>query len=115
MGTADRIMKIEPVQDILSEMDAFGASYQLDIEQDWTHEDVCKNSYTIERLDWVFSHVENTANGIDMNQRDLSHPILIKWYDLQGHLLPNMPNHKGVYLKRLIYFGGKSECVKVVL
>ena len=115
MGTADRIMKIEPVQDILSEMDAFGASYQLDIEQDWTHEDVCKNSYTIERLDWVFSHVENTANGIDMNQRDLSHPILIKWYDLQGHLLPNMPNHKGVYLKRSVYFGGKSECVKVVL
>lgn len=115
MGTADRIMKIEPVQDILSEMDAFGASYQLDIEQDWTHEDVCKNSYTIERLNWVFSHVENTANGIDMNQRDLSHPILIKWYDLQGHLLPNMPNHKGVYLKRSVYFGGKSECVKVVL
>lgn len=115
MGTADRIMKIEPVETLLAEMDSFGASYRLDIEQDWTHEDVCKNSYTKERLDWVFSHVENISNGIDMKQIDLSRPISIKWYDLQGHLLPNMPNHKGVYLKRSVFFDGKSECVKIVL
>ena len=56
MGTADRIMKISNVETFLSEMNNYNAEYELNIEEGWTHEDVCKNSYTGPCLTWVFQH-----------------------------------------------------------
>lgn len=114
MGTADRIMKIEPVETLLAEMDSFGASYQFDVEQDWTHEDVCKNSYTSERLAWVFCHVNHSTDGIVNTESQPLSVLAIQWFDLQGHLLPDIPNHKGIYLKKMVYSDGMSECLKVV-
>lgn len=64
MGTADRIMKISNVTTFLAEMDNYDAEYKFDIEEGWTHEDVCKQSYTNERLAWVFKHTKGTTTGI---------------------------------------------------
>ena len=58
-GTADRIMKISNVETFLAEMDSYSAEYKLDIEEGWTHEDVCKNSYIGQRLTWVFQHAKD--------------------------------------------------------
>ena len=58
MGTADKIMKISNVETFLAEMDNYKAEYKFDIEDGWTHEDVCKKSYTNERLEWVFKHTK---------------------------------------------------------
>ena len=55
MGTADVILDISAVAAFLSDMKSYNATYCFDIEQGWTHEDVCKKSYTNERLSWLFS------------------------------------------------------------
>lgn len=115
MGTADKIMKIEPVETLLSEMSGYGASYKFDIEQGWTHEDVCKKSYTPERLAWVFSHNGGAADGISVAESDGLPPVAVRWYDLQGHALPDMPEHKGIYLKKCMYPDGEQKVQKIVL
>lgn len=58
MGTADKLMKISNVENFLKKMDNYNAEYMFDLEEGWTHEDVCKNSYTGERLDWIFRHTK---------------------------------------------------------
>lgn len=115
MGTADKIMNVQPVETLLSEMADYGASYRLDIEQDWTHEDVCKKSYTPERLAWVFGHGNGATDGIGHTESDCLPPVAVKWYDLQGHALPDAPDGKGIYLKRCMYSDGRSNVQKIVL
>ncbi len=57
-------MKISNVEAFLAEMDNYNAEYELDIEEGWTHEDVCKNSYTEQRLAWVFQHTKEQTDEI---------------------------------------------------
>lgn len=114
MGTADRIMKIQPVETLLAELDAYGASYKFDIEQDWTHEDVCKNSYTSDRLSWVFGHDKNTSNGVVNSSNDFTGQYSVQWFDLQGHRQNASYLGKGIYLKRMLLPDGKTCCIKVV-
>lgn len=114
MGTADKIMKTEPVETLLSEIADYGASYRFDIEQDWTHEDVCKKSYTPERLAWVFCHGDSPTDGISHTESDSQPPVTVKWYDLQGHSLPDVPSGKGIYLKKCTYSDGKLK-VRIIL
>jgi predicted esterase len=58
MGSADKIMRPEEVnlQTFLDAVGAGGGEYRFDTEAGWDHEKTCKESYTAERLDWVFSH-----------------------------------------------------------
>lgn len=58
MGSADKIMRPEEVnlQSFLDAVGAEGGEYRFDTETGWDHEKTCKESYTAERLDWVFSH-----------------------------------------------------------
>ncbi|MDY2943004.1 MAG: hypothetical protein SOT07_04825 [Paludibacteraceae bacterium] len=58
MGGKDRVMKPEEVklQSFLDSVAAYGGEYQYDIEEEWDHETTCKESYTTQRLDWVFAH-----------------------------------------------------------
>ena len=55
MGTSDNIMSITVVESFLAQLDSLGATYRYDVEQDWTHEQTCIQSYTSARLNWVFA------------------------------------------------------------
>lgn len=115
MGTADKIMKIQPVETMLSEMDTYEASYMFDIEQGWTHEDVCKKSYTTERLNWVFAHKSDTPDGINATEEESANIINTEWYDMLGRPLQGRPHDKGVYLKRTTYSNGSIKCMKTII
>lgn len=115
MGTADKIMKMEPVETLFAEIESGNASYKFDIEQGWSHEDVCKKSYTPERLSWVFGHLKNIADGINDAESESLTSVCRQWYDLQGHLLLEKPQRKGIYLIQTKFSNGKSKTQKVAL
>lgn len=83
MGTADRIMKISNVEVFLEDMDEYKAEYKFDIEYGWTHEDVCKKSYTNYRLEWVFGHTKGLSTGIEAIAND-GNLINVTWYSING-------------------------------
>ena len=56
MGTADNIMSIPTVDTFMMQLNSRGATYRYDVEQGWTHQQTCIESYTTTRLDWLFSH-----------------------------------------------------------
>lgn len=56
-------MKMSNVETFLKEMDGCDAEYQFDVETGWTHENVCEDSYTDGRLNWVFGHVKTSVYG----------------------------------------------------
>jgi predicted peptidase len=56
MGTADEIMDIDTVADFCNQLALLGNDIQFEIEDGWTHETTCTESYTTLRLDWIFSH-----------------------------------------------------------
>lgn len=115
MGTADVIMKIDNVESFLSEMDLYGAEYQFDIEEGWTHENVCKQSYTDERLQWVFSHTKSLTDNIHITEADAGSEIVsVRWFTLNGQALANKPQLKGTYLKLLHLKNGRTLTEKVV-
>lgn len=112
MGTADKLMKISNVEDFLKEMDGYNAEYEFDIEDGWTHEDVCKNSYTDERLAWVFKHTKAPATNIeDIKDKD-SKPAEIVWYSISGQRLLSTPTHKCIYIKTTFYSNGSTSSEK---
>lgn len=59
METADNIMSIPAVETFLAQLDSLGATYRYDVEQGWTHQQTCIESYTTPRLDWLFTQ-QNT-------------------------------------------------------
>ena len=68
MGTDDVIMSIQTVQDFQSAVIAAGGTMRLDIETGWSHQNTCEQSYTEERLRWLFSHTRSNPSGIrDVN------------------------------------------------
>lgn len=107
MGTADKIMKISNVEVFLTEMDECKAEYKFDIEDGWTHEDVCKKSYTNERLAWVFKHVKGQPTGIVPITKDDSKLVNTAWYSINGQRLTSEPTQKGIYIKCSLYSNGK--------
>lgn len=112
MGTADKLMKISNVTIFLKEMDNYGAEYKLNIEEDWTHEDVCKNSYTTERLNWLFKHEKGSATGIADALYDKSETVKVVWFSVSGQKLANAPKQKGVYIKTSVYGNGSTSSEK---
>lgn len=112
MGTADKLMKIFNVTIFLKEMDNYGAEYKLNIEEDWTHEDVCKNSYTTERLNWLFKHEKGSATGIADVCQDKSEAVKVVWFSISGQKLANAPKQKGVYIKTSVYGNGSTSSEK---
>ena len=99
MGTADNIMSITPVEDFQASVIAAGGTVILDTEEGWTHQNTCEQSYTDERLDWLFAHVKGEVDGIGsvVDKKDASGIV----YDLCGRRIA-MPAH-GVYIQ-----GGKK-------
>lgn len=58
MGTADNLMSIDTVTTFAEELTNAGGTIRFDIEQGWDHATTCTESYTPERLEWVFSQVK---------------------------------------------------------
>lgn len=112
MGTADRIMKISNVEAFLKEMDAYKAEYEFNIEDGWTHEDVCKKSYTNERLAWLFKHTKESVTGITPIANDENKIINVIWYSINGQRLTSEPSQKGIYIKDCQYSNGKFVAEK---
>lgn len=115
MGTMDRIMKISNVEMFLNEMDNYKAEYKFDIEDGWTHEDVCKNSYTCERLSWVFEHTKRQLTGIMPLSYDGCNLVYIVWYSINGQRLTSEPTQKGFYIRSYRYRSGKAITGKFYL
>ncbi len=115
MGTADRLMRISNVETFLTNMDNFNAEYMFDIEEGWTHEDVCKRSYTDERLDWVFEHTKEPSTGVaslcyDEDENEIIQTI---WFSISGQRLKSAPVQRGVYIKTSIYRDGNIVSEKI--
>lgn len=56
MGTDDAITDIDIVAEFVDKVKSFGGDCMFETETGRTHEATCKQSYTKNRLDWVFSH-----------------------------------------------------------
>ena len=92
MGTADAMMSIPAVETFMADVIAAGGSVQLDTEEGWSHPTTCEQSYTDERLDWLFSQVRGTETGICETENDRFRYALgssKKCYDLSGRNVIN--------------------------
>ena len=56
MGTADKIMSVETAANFIALMQQAGGQCRMDTEEGWSHEVTCTESYTSERLAWLFAH-----------------------------------------------------------
>ena len=112
MGTADKIMKISNVEDFLKDMDAYNAEYKFEIEDGWTHEDVCKKSYTDVRLAWLFKHTRGAETGISNIVGNEGEAVKVMWYSISGQKLTDAPKQKGIYIKTSIYSDGSVSSKK---
>ena len=112
MGTADNIMKISNVEAFLKEMDGCGAEYRFNIEEGWTHEDVCKKSYTDERLNWVFKHTKHPgttdAIAVITGVNGEYGTAKVVWHSVGGQQLAGVPAQKGIYIKTTVKEDGSS-------
>lgn len=113
MGTADRIMKISNVEDFLIKMDTYDAEYKFNIEEGWTHENVCEDSYTTERLNWVFRHVKGQTDGVAAVTAGDAVVVNTVWYGVDGQKLSSEPTQKGIYIKTYLYDNGRQTSRKV--
>lgn len=93
-------------------MDVYNAEYKFDIENGWTHENVCVNSYTDESLAWVFSHTKNTDTGIASAVDAEGEAVGVVWFSVTGQRLTSAPTQKGVYIKTTTYSNGQSISAK---
>lgn len=112
MGTADKIMIISNVTTFLEGMDNYHAEYKLNIEEGWTHEDVCKNSYTNERLNWLFKHVKGQATGLAAITCNEATIVKTDWFSVNGQKLPSEPKQKGIYVRMTVYDNGLVSSTK---
>ena len=112
MGIADRIMKISNVEAFLAEMDNYNAEYELDIEEGWTHEDVCKNSYTEQRLAWMFQHTKEQTDEIANIVKPECKTLKVNWFTESGQKLNSAPRQKGIYIKSVVYDDGSVSSGK---
>lgn len=115
MGTADRIMKISNVESFLKDMDNYNAEYKFNIEEGWTHENVCEDSYTDERLNWLFKHTKQSSTGISSATADGCGTVKVIWYSACGQRLAYKPMQKGIYIKTSIYNNGNVASEKILI
>ena len=57
MGSDDNLMTIPRVNDFVERLKEKGGEVMIEIEEGWGHVQTCTDSYTLQRLDWVFSHI----------------------------------------------------------
>ena len=112
MGTSDRIMSVETASYFIKELNARGAITKFDVEEGWSHEITCIQSYTTDRLDWVFRHSRNSS-GIEKPVKDDKCVKSIQYFSLDGRQLYEPP-YKGLYIERLKYDDGTVASFKII-
>lgn len=110
MGTSDQIMSVETTADFIDELNARNGTTKFDIEEGWTHEMTCTQSYTTQRLDWVFSQSKNPL-GIEMPTTEGKDIVSMQYYATDGRSLAEPPS-KGLYVMRCVYEDGTVKAVK---
>ena len=93
MGTADNMMSIPAVEQFQSEVLAVGGTLILEAEEGWSHPTTCEQSYTDQRLDWLFSW-RRRSTGINVITSAI--PSSVPIYDMCGRKVSS-PS-KGIYL-----------------
>ena len=96
MGTADRIMSVTTASDFIDRLNALGDDTRMDVEDGWTHERTCIESYTTPRLNWVFGHRKTTA-GLPPAAVSTEEIATIQYYTIEGRPLPSPPS-SGLYI-----------------
>ena len=66
LGADDDLIPVRPVSDFVERLRTGGAEVMLDVIPDWTHAATCTESYTAERLDWVFGHMRPSLKIIPL-------------------------------------------------
>ena len=110
MGTSDKIMSVESTADFIDELNARNGTTKFDIEEGWTHEMTCIQSYTTQRLEWVFSHSKNSA-GIEKRTTEDKDVVSMQYYATDGRRLAEPPS-KGLYIMRCAYEDGTVKALK---
>lgn len=110
MGTSDQIMNVETTSEFINELNARDGITRFDVEDGWTHEMTCIQSYTTSRLDWVFGHSRNTS-GISTTKTDGQITESILYYSIDGRRLSEPPL-KGVYIESHINKNGIVTSLK---
>lgn len=59
MGLQDDLIPMQPSISVITTMKDTGSEALIDIETDFSHVKACTDSYTDERLDWLFGHISN--------------------------------------------------------
>lgn len=96
MGTEDNLMSIPAVEQFQTEVLAAGGTLLLDIEPGWSHPATCEQSYTDERLDWLFANVKGIPAGIGKIIKESDDTSAI-YYDLSGRRV--ISPTKGIYIQ----------------
>lgn len=112
MGTADKIMNVETTSDFIEKLNSLGGIAKLDIEEGWAHEVTCIQSYTTDRLDWLFGHSCNSS-GIENPTKDYKIVESVQYYSLDGRPLSECP-YKGFYIKLFRYDDGSISKVRIL-
>lgn len=110
MGTSDRIMSVETASDFINELNSIGGTTRFDIEEGWTHEVTCIQSYTTARLDWIFGNSRNSS-GIENPVADYKIVKTVQYYSIDGRVLSEPP-YSGLYIERQFYIDGSVKAVK---
>lgn len=113
MGTADRIMNVETTADFVNKLRNLGCDCMFEIEDDWTHEMTCTESYTTLRLDWVFKHSLDDS-GVESVEADNSEICTIQYFSIVGKVITkNMLD--GLFIERIVYKNGEVKVRKIFM
>lgn len=84
MGGADTIMSMETMQTFVNQLTTLQSDVKMDIEDGWTHEITCIQSYTTARLTWVFSHTKGNDAHITTAGDTCPVSAIVAIYGLDG-------------------------------
>lgn len=112
MGTGDAIMKVETAASFVEELKALDDDVRMDVEEGWTHETTCIQSYTTARLEWVFSHRRGTPSAI-LRPTSVSQVVSSQFFSIDGKRLSN-PVASKLIIRRDILADGTTKVTKTV-
>lgn len=112
MGTADAIMKVETAASFVEELKALDDDVRMDVEEGWTHEITCIQSYTTARLEWVFGHRRGTPSAISQ-PTSVSQVVSSQFFSIDGKRLSNPVTDK-LIIRRDILADGTTKVTKTV-
>lgn len=110
MGTSDQIMSVETTSLFINELNNRHGITAFDVEEGWTHEMTCIQSYTTQRLDWVFGE-HHASSSIGMPETGNNSIISTQYYSIDGNRLSEPPC-KGVYVVRYVCEDGTAMSLK---